>query len=605
MTANRRGQVLRWLVAAAIVAPPVVAIVVLAGRTWHPVDDFAIIDLRIRDVWSSHPPLTGLFSRPGWSHPGPAMFWLIAPLSGAFGQPTWATHIGGAVLELAAMAWLAWATARAGLRMLLTAAAVIGMTYLGIGEWVIRQPWNLHVPLIWFVLVLFLGLIVAMGRFRQLIALAVASTVVVQTHVGFAVPVGAVVAFALACVVLDVRRTRTAPPRWRSTVLITLALLMVLWLPPILDVVLHWPGNLGKTAAYFADGNYQHVGISQAAGIVAAEFKILPSWLGGSDPTALFTGFAEPVSLNWLCGPAILLLAAGLAAWRTGDRHDRRAVALTTALLMVTVFAISRADQPRAYTFQWRVVVAAFVAVAGVQAITTLLAGRRTAARFAAGAVAVAILLWGTIDLGVRVARPGPEPLEDRRVELEQALPLIRHTAHENPRPVVLVRAVGTSLRSLFDGVINELDRGGTSVRVDADLGRIFGRNRVGTVRGADQVWYVTEQGSLTTALRTLPGARVVFSSSRLTPAENAELDRLQTRLGEQLIREGRRALARRVDEPLIAFLTAGIPGVDSELARRTAELNDRAEAHGRCRCAIVAVPGGRTRTADRIPPQG
>ena len=49
--------------AIAMVAPPLIAIVVMAGRTWHPVDDFAIIDLRVRDVWSAHPSLTGLFSR--------------------------------------------------------------------------------------------------------------------------------------------------------------------------------------------------------------------------------------------------------------------------------------------------------------------------------------------------------------------------------------------------------------------------------------------------------------------------------------------------------------------------------------------------------------
>ncbi len=604
-TASRRGQALRWLVGAAIVAPPVVAIVMLVGRTWHPVDDFAIIDLRTRDVWSAHPPLTGLFSRPGWNHPGPAMFWLIAPISAAFGQPTWTTHIGGAVLELVAMAWLAWATARAGLRMLLTAAAVVGMTYLGIGEWVIRQPWNLHVPLIWFVLVVFLALLVAMGGFRHLIGLAIAATIVVQTHVGFVAPVGAAVGFALVGVALDVRRDRTAPPRWRSTVLVTGALLVILWLPPIVDVALHWPGNLGKIAAYFVGGNYAHVGFARAMGVVAAEFELLPPWLGGSAHTALFTGFAKPASLVWLLAPALLLLVAAFGAWRTHDRWDRRATALATTLLAVAVLAVSRADQPRAYTFEWRVVIAAFVAVAGVQALVTLLARDRAAVRVAAGGIAVALLAWGTVDLGARIVDPGPEPLEARRVELARALPAIRDTARQHPRPVILVRPEGSTLRSLFDGVINELDRAGVDVRVDHDLGRIFGTNRVGTARGADEIWYVTEQGSWATQLRAQTGARVVFSSSPLTRAENAELDRLQALLGEQLVRAGRPVLAKRVDNSLIAFLTAGIPGVDPALAHDVGALNGRVGAHGRCRCAIVAVPGGRARTADGRPAQG
>ena len=578
-TDARRGQALRWLVAAAIVAPPVVAIVVLAGRTWHPVDDFAIIDLRVRDVWSAHPPLTGLFSRPGWNHPGPAMFWLIAPISAAFGQPTWATHIGGAVLELVAMAWLAWATARAGLRMLLTAAAVVGMTYLGIGEWVIRQPWNLHVPLIWFVLVLFLALLVATGRFGHLVGLAIAATIVVQTHVGFAAPVGAAVGFALVGVALDVRRDRTAPHRWRSTVLLTSGLLLVLWLPPIVDVLLHWPGNLGKIASYFAGSNYAHVGFGRATGIVAAEFELLPPWLGGSAHTALFTGFAKPASLVWLLAPALLLLVAAFAAWRTHDRWDRRATALATTLLAVAVLAVSRADQPRAYTFEWRVVIAAFVAVAGVQALVTLLARDRAAVRVAAGGIAVALVAWGTVDLGARIVDPGPEPLEARRVELARALPAIRDTARQHPRPVILVRPEGSTLRSLFDGVINELDpRAWTSASTTTWAGS-SGTNRVGTARGADEIWYVTEQGSWATQLRAQPGARVVFSSSPLTRAENAELDRLQALLGEQLVRAGRPVLAKRVDNSLIAFLTAGIPGVDPALAHDVGALNGRVGA--------------------------
>ena len=70
-TVVARGRVvLGVLLAALMLLPCIVAIACIAGRPWLPVDDFASIDLHVRDVWSLHPPLTGLYSRPPWNHPG-------------------------------------------------------------------------------------------------------------------------------------------------------------------------------------------------------------------------------------------------------------------------------------------------------------------------------------------------------------------------------------------------------------------------------------------------------------------------------------------------------------------------------------------------------
>jgi hypothetical protein len=574
-----------------MVAPPVIAVVALAGRPWHPVDDFAIIDLRVRDMWTAHPPLTGLFSRPGWNHPGPAMFWLIGLISAPFGQPTWATHIGGAVIEAGFMGWLAYATWRAGLRMMLAAAAVTGLTYLAIGAWVIRQPWNLHIPLIGFILVVFLAVLVATTSTRHLIGLAIAATIVVQIHVGFALPVATAIAFALVCVALDGWRARAAPDRWRSTLAITAGILAVLWLPPVLDVLLHWPGNLGTMAQYFAGGHYRHVGFSSAAGIVASEFRFLPPWLGGPDRLTAFTAFAVPSSTAWLAVPVVLLGLGGGAALRTARSVDRRAVALAAALFVAAFLAISRADEPRAYTFEWRVVVAAFLVVACVQAIVSWLPNT-VAVRTVAAGVAVAVAAWGAIDLGVRVAQGGTAPLEARATALAVTLPRLDQVP---PAQRVLVRPIGTTLRSLFDGVINELDRRDVDVRVDPELGRIFGTERESHPGAVDQVWYVTEQGSRVPALLAQPGARLVASTSPLTPAEDAELTRLQARLRAQLRKAGRADLVDELDQDLLPFIVSNVPGVDHAAAARAGALNARVARAGGCRCAIVAVPGGRT----------
>lgn len=586
-TAVRRRRILGWVLAIAMVAPPVIVIAMKAGRTFHPVDDIAIIDLRVRDVWSAHPSLTGLFSRPGWNHPGPALFWLIALVSGPFGEPAWATRVGGALIDAVAMGWLAWITWRAGLRMMLSAAAVVGMTYLAISVLVIREPWNLNIPLMALPLVLFLALVVANGSSRHLIGLAIVATIIVQTHVGFALPVVTAVVFALVCLGLDARAAGRLPDRWRSTVAITSGALVVLWSPPMFDVLVNWPGNLGKIVKYFAAGTYNHVGLSEATGIVAAEFRFLPPWLGGGTKLGLFTAFAEPASRAWLLIPVVILALGAAAAWRSGRNGDRRMVALAIGLFGVAIFAISRADEPRAYTFEWRVVIATFIVVAGVQAVASWVSPRRAATTLGTVLV-VGIALWGAVDLALRINDVEPTPLETRAAALAAVLPTIRATPDARR---VLVRPSGSTLRSLFDGVINELDRARVDVRVDPELGRIFGNQRRGTPDQVDEIWYVTEDGSTVPALLRQPGAHVLASTSPLSPAENRELDRIQATLRTQLLRARRPDAVRYLDQPLFALIVRDIPGVNPVLAARASVLNQRVSRRDGCRCTIVAVP--------------
>ena len=167
---------------------------------------------------------------------------------------------------------------------------------------------------------------------------------------------------------------------------------------------------------------------------------------------------------------------------------------LAGILLFVAVGAISRADLPISYTFQWRVVVASFIVVVSVQAIATVVGKRRPASRAVGAAAACALALWGSVDLGVGVVTEArSNPLEFESAALAAILPTIRSAAHDGERPrVVLVRPVGPiGYGGFVNGVVNELDRAGADVRVDAPFGRFFGtharrrahRRRHGLVR--------------------------------------------------------------------------------------------------------------------------
>jgi hypothetical protein len=324
---------------------------------------------------------------------------------------------------------------------------------------------------------------------------------------------------------------------------------------------------------------------------MADEFRFLPPWLGGGTNIGIFNGFAPTAARAWLLLPVAALILGALAAWRTRRSDDRRMIALATALFVVGVFAISRADEPRAYTFEWRVVVAAFVIVAGLRAISAWAPRPRLVVPIA-GTLALAVAVWGAVDLSTRVTDNSVGPLEARSVAIASMLPLIRSTPTARR---VLVRPAGASLRSLFDGVIDELDRHGVDVRVDPQLGRIFGGHRRATPQQADEIWYVTEEGSFVPALLAQPGARTVASTSPLDRAENAELDRLQAKLRTELQRAGKPHAVDFLDQPLFALLVRNIPGLDTAAAARISALNEKVARDNGCRCTIVAVPGGRS----------
>src|SRR5437763_856356 len=78
---------------------------------------WAVIDLRTRDVFTSQTPLVGPYSR-GFNHPGPALFWLLAPFSVLAGGAAWGTLVGAAVLQGTAIALSGWLAFRRGGLML-------------------------------------------------------------------------------------------------------------------------------------------------------------------------------------------------------------------------------------------------------------------------------------------------------------------------------------------------------------------------------------------------------------------------------------------------------------------------------------------------------
>src|SRR5438105_6599298 len=100
--------------------PLVIALVVLHEPRWYPLLDWAQTEIRVRDVWSSHPPLIGLagrigpFGPNGGSHPGPMSFYALWPVWTLFGRSSFGMYAGTVALDMSAIALSIWIAYRRG-----------------------------------------------------------------------------------------------------------------------------------------------------------------------------------------------------------------------------------------------------------------------------------------------------------------------------------------------------------------------------------------------------------------------------------------------------------------------------------------------------------
>ena len=76
--AARPARPLVIAVAVAIAIPFLVLLVRTVLSPWVSFSDWATIELRVRDVGTSSTPLVGPYSRYGWNHPGPLLFYALA-----------------------------------------------------------------------------------------------------------------------------------------------------------------------------------------------------------------------------------------------------------------------------------------------------------------------------------------------------------------------------------------------------------------------------------------------------------------------------------------------------------------------------------------------
>jgi hypothetical protein len=249
-----RERLVGVAVVVALGLPLVVAALAVRTPRWYPQVDLAQIEMRVRDVFTSHPPTIGLGGRiyginnTQGAHPGPLSFYLLAPMYRLFGSTPWAMQMSGALLNVVALAGTLWATSRRwGLRGVLLIAAALAVLLQLYGTQLLVYPWNPFMPVLFWVLFLVCVWGVLCGDLPLLPVAVVTGTLCAQTHIPY---VGLVGGLVLVLVVSLVRRYRRAKGddavrrrlrRWAGG---SALLGAVLWSPVVTQQVGGNPGNI-------------------------------------------------------------------------------------------------------------------------------------------------------------------------------------------------------------------------------------------------------------------------------------------------------------------------------------------------------------------------
>ena len=590
------------------VVPLVVAAVAARSQDWWPASDLSLIDLRVRDVGSGDTPLLGPFSRFDWSHPGPLMFWLLAPAYRLLGATATAGLAAAALQNAVVVVGIGLVAHRLGGRRLLlvTSLVVVALLRAMDGE-LLASTWNPWLALLPFALFLLLTWGVARDDLTLVPWAVAAGSFLVQTHVGYGALVGALGAWGVAWVVVGaVRARRAGPEAWtahrRRLVRvggISVLVAAVLWSGPLVDQATEDPGNARAIATYFRDPPGEPVGFGVAADVTARELSPVGPWLGGPEPLD-FLARLQPTSPLLAVPFALAWVAAAVVAWRRRDEPALLLLGTAAVGIAAGALATSRiTDQPYFYLFRWWWVLAMVGWLAIAWALVRALPGtppptasdHREPARgttaatvwrpLAPGLVAATAVLAVAASLGA--TDPVPEGTHETAVEAITP-PLLDRL---EPATTYELQPAGFSWFEELFGLANQLDRAGVDVVLGDGFAAHVGSGRtVGEAGPGDEVLVVATGTAVEDALAA--GTDELLAEwDPLTAEERAELERLQREQAQNLIDAGLPEEVSRVENAGIAVYATVEPAIDPAAADRIAELLDRG-----VRVAVLRVTG-------------
>jgi hypothetical protein len=456
-----------WLgLAAGVILVALVLLVARRSGPMFPVADEAVTELATLNAAHGRQ-LLGPYSRYPWHHPGPALFYLLAPFYEASGRRATGLSAGALainVFSLALAVWVLWR--RGGAALALMCAAAMALLLARVPA-VLVSPWNPHVAAILAASVVILSASAAAGWPVALPVAAGLLSIVVQTHIA-TLPLAAVAIGTAAASLI-------APGFAKSSRLLaaTAVVLVAVWFVPFVEQVSPGGGNVGRLWRFAMTP-------SSGAGWPAA----IRNWADAL-LSLLRPSFSVPVGVLVSPGSSAmtiaaafgeLLLLSAVALWARA--HGRRIYAWMAVQLLATtliaLWAVSRIpDGVHDHEVFWIAVVGALnagVILAWPLAATSLDEWRRSSAIVLALLVA-GVATAGSVELVRMVDRSHALSFNDR---------LIRNLAGAVDAEIARVGSGNTLIKidqrvwPAAAGVILQLRKTGRLLAVEPDLAHMF-----------------------------------------------------------------------------------------------------------------------------------
>jgi hypothetical protein len=527
----------------------VVALMALAHPTWFPILDLAQTEMRLRDVFTAHPPLIGLPGRIGTfqhqgSHPGPLSFWALAPFYRLFGSSAWAIQAATATLNALAVGLaLVLARRRGGARVVWGFAAALAVLTYFFGPSVLTQAWNPYLPMMWFVVFAIGAWSVLCDDVGALPLTAFAACFCLQTHISYLGLVGGLSAVVLAWVIWSVwRRPGAFGPHAGRWIAVAAGVVVLTWLAPVIQELSNSEGNLTLLWRHFTDPPETAIGLRHGLDVFLVHLnpaRLL--WPRDGVAGAVWPGLV--FVLVWAVGAGVAL------------RHRvRRLIALDAVLAIALGLGLLSVASIFGfvwyYLMLWAWIINALMIVATAWAVLVLVDQQRRAPRGGArfdpvpvvcGVVAFAYLVGFAVDAST--AEP-PTPRVSTAVG-ELTRPTIRAIdagrvpggGRAGRYQVTIVDTM--SINAPGYGLVSELERAGIRAGFPPIFSAIVRPKRIVTKPEATAVIHYAS-GEDIAVWRAKPGAVEVARVDPRTPAERRESRRLLAQARQELQAAGR-----------------------------------------------------------------
>jgi hypothetical protein len=488
-------------------------------------------------------------------------YYVLAVPYRLLGSTSFALLLAALLVNAAAIAGIAVIARRVGGAELML-VTLVGSSALvaALGPSFVRDPWNPSLPVLPFALLLFLVWAMLCGNSWALPVSAVVGTFITQTHVEFALLAFPLVFAGAGVLIVRSWRSRRSDARLqrascRRAGLWAIGLLVVLWLPPVIDQVKNPPGNLRLIVRYFRHPDAPLHPMMQGVKLLAAQFSFRPEWIFGPGKASPFNG--EPIlldqSLRW---PVLLiaLLGAMLVFWHRRRVDALALVAVVTGAALLGVVSVARTIGPAyEYRLRYALVIGMLAGVTIAWAGWILASGwRAAAARVLAGAAVVAIVGY-SVSNSIGAAQLGMKDIP-RSNDVQRLLSGVRSTLPAGPGAVV-VGSTDFESSGYATGLVLALERAGLPSRVPLSVVAGAGAHRV--YRGGPLRAWLTV---VTDATVDAPGSR---KFGRLV-AYTGSLDRAEHRRRIVALNEVQAQCAKKPSDPktcLVHLLAVPSPG--------------------------------------------